>query len=73
MAFSPKIYSGNLIVVCLREEGQAVWVEEGEGEQGGLVLLMDDEEEERAQREGLSHASKLYWQKLEIPRSKNYC
>ena len=62
-----------MIVVCLREEEKAVWVEEGEGEQGGLVLLMDNEEEERAQREGLSPARKLYWQKLEIPRSKNYC
>ena len=66
------MYSGNLIVVCLRVEEKAVGVEEGEGEQGGLVLLMDNEEEERAQRGGLSPASKLYWQKLEIPRSKNY-
>ena len=66
------MYRGNLIDVCLREEEQDIEVEEGKGEQGGLVLLMDNVEEERAKRGGPRPASKLDWQKLEIPWFINY-
>ena len=68
MAPSLDMFSGSVVHVFPREEGPAVGVEEGEGEEAGLVFLLEDREEARTKRERPRPATKLDLQKLKIPK-----